>query len=180
MSDPFLAEIRIFPFGFAPLNWMMCNGQIIPIQQNATLFSLLGTNFGGNGTNNFALPDFEGNVPVCVGTGNGLREYDVGQFGGGQSFTLQDSESPTHNHLVNATNVAATAANPTNLIYAEGQLTNGATKTLLNLYAQATPATTLAPGAIGFAGSGQPHNNMMPTLTLNFCICVFGVFPPRG
>jgi microcystin-dependent protein len=180
MSDPFLAEIRIFPFGFAPRNWMMCNGQIIPIQQNAALFSLIGTYFGGNGTSNFALPDFEGSVPVCVGTGNGLQEYDIGQFGGGQTFTLQDSESPVHNHLVNATNVAGTAANPSNLIYAQGQLVNGSNKTQLNLYAPATPATTLAPGAIGLSGSGQPHNNMMPTLTLNFCICVSGIFPPRS
>jgi len=180
MSDPYLAEIRIFPFGFAPRNWQMCNGQVMPIQQNAALFSVIGTYYGGNGTTNFALPDFEGNVPVCTGQGLGLQQYDIGQFGGGQTFTLQDTESPQHNHLVNATNVAGTAPNPSGLIYAQGQLVNGGTKTPLNLYAQATPTITLAPGAVGLAGSGQPHNNMMPTLTLNFCICVSGIFPPRS
>ena len=180
MSDPFLAEIRIFPFAFAPRDWMMCNGQLLGISQNAALFSLLSTNFGGNGTTIFALPDFEGNVPVATGTGNGLQEYDIGQFGGGQTFTLTDSESPQHNHLVNATNVAGSAANPANLIYAQGQLVEGGNKSQLFLYANTAPDTKLAPTAVGFAGNGQPHNNMMPTLTLNFCICLSGIFPPRS
>jgi microcystin-dependent protein len=180
MSDPFLAEIRIFPFAFAPYQWMMCNGQLLSIAQNTALFSLLGTNFGGNGTTIFALPDFEGNVPVATGTGNGLSEYDIGQFGGGQTFTLTDSESPSHNHLVNATNVAGTAANPANLIYAQGQLSEGGTNSQLFLYAATAPNTKLAPGAIGIAGGGQPHNNMMPALTLNFCICLSGIFPPHS
>jgi microcystin-dependent protein len=153
MSDPYLAEIRIFPFGFAPRDWQMCNGQLLGISQASALFAVIGTYYGGNGTNNFALPDFEGNVPVATGQGLGLQQYDIGQFGGGQTFTLQDSESPPHNHLVNATNVAGTAPNPSGLIYAQGQLVNGGVTTSLTLYADAAPNTRLAPGAVGFAGN---------------------------
>jgi microcystin-dependent protein len=181
MPDPYIGEIRIFPFNFAPFGWAMCNGQILPISQNTALFSIIGTNFGGNGTSTFALPDFEGNVPVCVGTGPGLSAYDLGQFGGGQTVTLLDAQNAIHNHAITATSTDATSTSPANNIYARGQWkVDNNNKGAVQTYASAEPKTNLNMAAIGNTGGGGPHNNLMPYLTLNFCIALAGEFPPRG
>jgi microcystin-dependent protein len=180
MSDPFLAEIRIFPFSYAPAGWQMCSGQLLPITQYSTLFSLIGTYYGGDGVRTFALPDFEGNIPVCAGSAPGLSVYAVGQFDGGQTVTLLDSQSPLHNHAVNATKNKGTGSTPAGQIYARGDWADpNGTGGALQLYSGSAPNVPLKSTALGFTGGGQPHNNMMPTLTLNFCISMQGVFPQR-
>jgi microcystin-dependent protein len=191
MSDQFLAEIRIFPFPFAPAGWAMCNGQILPISQASSLFSLLGSTYGGNAITNFALPDFEGNVPVCTTNAShplppspplnpALSPYDMGQFGGGQTFTLNTFEIPVHNHLVEATTAFGTTADAKGMVMSRGQyVAPDKTKGAIQIYNTAQPGVTLHPQAIGPAGGGQPHNNMMPYLTLNFCIALTGIFPQR-
>jgi microcystin-dependent protein len=181
MSDQFVAEIRTFPFNFAPYQWAMCNGPILPISQYQALFALIGTYYGGNGTSNFALPDLGGNVAVCAGQGTGLSQYDLGQFGGDATVTLQDSENPSHNHLVQTNGApAGSSNNPNNLLYGKGGLVNGTDTKPINTYVKGAPATQLNPLAIGQTGGGLAHNNMMPYLTINFCIALAGIFPPRS
>jgi microcystin-dependent protein len=182
MSDQFLGEIRIFSLSFAPAQWAFCNGQLLAVSQFQALFSLLGTNYGGNGTSNFALPNLQGRVPVDVGNGPGLSPYNIGQTGGTPTVTLLDSENPSHNHLINASSSnAATTADPSGNLYAKGHYIADPThKGAVDLYTTTTPAVTLKPTALGVVGGGQPHNNMMPYLTLNFCIALQGIFPPRG
>jgi len=195
MSDQFLAEIRIFPFSYAPAGWAMCNGQLMPIVQSTALFSLIGTAYGGDGSKNFALPDLEGNVPLCcsqIQATNpppssppalppGLSTYNQGDFGGGQTFTLDHSQNPPHNHSVNTSSNVATSASPAGNVYAKGQYVIDQSNTgAIDLYDTAAPGVTLSSATIGLAGGGQPHNNMMPSLALNFCIALTGVFPSRG
>jgi microcystin-dependent protein len=174
MADPFVAEIRIFPFNFAPKGWAFCNGQILPLSQNTALFSLLGTTYGGDGKSTFALPDLQGAAPLHVGgnqPGPGLSVYDLGQSGGTDSVTLLTTETPVHTHSV----AAQTIDQGDNRI-------PGPTLNLGNtqMYSTAAPNATLDPSAVSIVGSGQPHNNLMPYLTLNFCIALQGVFPPRS
>jgi microcystin-dependent protein len=172
MADPFVAEIRIFPFNFAPKGWAMCNGQLLPISQNTALFSLLGTTYGGDGKSTFALPDLQGSVPLHPGQGPGLGLYDLGQVGGSEFVTLLQSEIPAHSHNVVASASTANRTAPAGNSVARA---TGATP-----YIAAGGATTsLAPQALSVAGSGLPHNNLQPYLTLNFCIALQGVFPPR-
>ena len=174
MTSPFLAEIRIFPFGFAPVGWAMCDGQIIPLSQNTALFSLLGTTYGGDGKSNFALPNLQGNSAMHWGQSPGGSPYSIGQTGGEQSVTLLDSETPAHTHALQADPRPATLDNP-------GPQNSLARSTPANIYKTPTGASTvlLAPGTIGVAGGSQPHNNMMPYVTLNFCIALQGIYPPR-
>lgn len=171
--DPFVAEIRIFPFNFAPKGWAFCDGQILPLSQNTALFSLLGTTYGGDGKSNFALPNLQGNAPMHPGQGPGLSLHDLGETGGSETVTLLESEIPAHSHAVQAQNLpiggtlspsGATLNRP-----ASGYLYD--TTALVPV---AMNANALAP-----AGGDQPHNNMMPYLTLNFCIALQGVYPPR-
>ena len=174
MADPFVAEIRIFPFNFAPKGWAFCNGQILPLSQNTALFSLLGPTYGGDGKSNFALPDLQGAVPLHVGgnqPGPGLSTYDLGQSGGTDTVTLLTAETPVHTHSV----TSQTIDQGDNRI-------PGPTLNLGNtqMYSTAAPNATLDPSAVSIVGSGQPHNNLMPYLTLNFCIALQGVFPPRS
>jgi microcystin-dependent protein len=175
MADPFVAEIRIFPFFFAPKGWAFCNGQLLPISQNTALFSLCGTTYGGDGKSTFALPDLQGSAPMHQGQGPGLSLQDLGETGGSEAVTLIESEIPAHNHTFGTTFENGT----------QGTLTN--TAILSNsvggkLYQTTTNANlaTMAFEKIAPAGSGFPHNNMMPYLTLNFCIALQGVFPPRS
>jgi microcystin-dependent protein len=175
MADPFVAEIRIFGFNFAPTGWAQCNGQILPISQNTALFSLLGTTYGGNGQSTFALPDMQGNACLHPGQGPGLSLYDLGQQGGSETITLLDSEMPIHNHTL--------LANPNpgdNLI--PSPTTSLASSTGGSLYVTAAsnpPLTQMAFQALTPAGGSLPHNNMQPYLVLNYCIALQGVFPPR-
>jgi microcystin-dependent protein len=174
MADPFVAEIRIFPFFFAPKGWAFCDGQLLPLSQNTALFSLLGTTYGGDGKSNFALPNMQGNVPMHPGQGPGLSLHDLGETGGVQTVTLLESELPAHQHRQ-----MATVENGT-----QGTLTNGitlATSIAGQLYQTTTNANLVNMNfqGLALAGGSQPHNNMQPYLTLNFCIALQGVFPPR-
>jgi microcystin-dependent protein len=180
MSDQFLGEIRIFSLNFAPAQWAFCNGQLLSIAQFNALFSLLGTFYGGNGTSNFALPNLQGRVPVDFGNGPGLSPYNIGQIGGTPTVTLLDSENPSHNHLVNAASINGTMPSPSGNSFAKGNFNNSGTTGTIDVYTATVPAVTLKPTTVGLAGGGQPHNNMMPSLTLNFCIAMQGIFPPRG
>jgi microcystin-dependent protein len=170
--DPFVAEIRIFPFNFAPKGWAFCNGQVLPISQNTALFSLLGTTYGGDGKTNFALPNLEGMAPMHPGQGPGLSLHDLGETGGSQTVTLTVSEMPAHTHAVRASKQDAT----TRIV--AGQ--TPATGTGVGLFGPEPSSATLSPNALTPAGGGQAHNNLMPYLTLNFCIALQGVFPPRS
>jgi len=171
--DPFVAEIRIFPFNFAPKGWAFCDGQLLPLSQNTALFSLLGTTYGGDGKSNFALPDMQGNAPMHPGQGPGLSLHDLGETGGSETVSLLESEIPSHAHSMGAQNVPlgclAGAAGNTFTHPASGNLFNKVGPAVVNMNDNA-----LAP-----AGGDQPHNNMQPYLTLNFCIALQGVFPPR-
>jgi microcystin-dependent protein len=170
--DPFVAEIRIFPFNFAPKGWAFCNGQIMPLSQNTALFSLLGTTYGGDGKSNFALPNMQGNAPMHPGQGPGLSLHDLGETGGSETVTLQQSEIPAHSHALQASNADGTAQSPAGQLYAGG--TGGIVP-----YATPGALTQLSPNALAPAGGGLPHNNMQPYLTLNFNIALQGVYPPR-
>ena len=171
MADPFVAEVRIFPFNFAPTGWAFCNGQLLPISQNTALFSLLGTTYGGDGKSNFALPNMQGNAPMHPGQGPGLSLHDLGETGGSETVTLLESEIPSHTHALKASIEIGEDRTPAGEAIA--QSTGGA------LYADPANLVPLAPEALTPAGGDQPHNNMMPYLVLNFCIALQGVFPPR-
>ena len=170
MADPFVAEIRMFGFNFAPTGWAQCNGQILPISQNTALFSLLGTTYGGDGKSTFALPNLQGSVPLHPGQGQGLSLYDLGQQGGSEFITLLESEMPSHTHTFSATEEQANENNPGGNAPAAG----------VAIWATATsPLTPMAFQTLAPAGGSLPHNNMMPYLVVNFCIALQGVFPAR-
>jgi microcystin-dependent protein len=172
MSDQFLAEIRIFPFNFAPTGWAFCDGQLIPISQNTALFALLGTYYGGDGKSTFALPDLQGTAPMQTGQGQGLSERFLGEMSGTESITLLVSEIPLHTHSMMANNGPANSRTPSPTVAmarAQGGL----------MYDTAASQTMMAPQTLSLAGGGLPHNNMQPYLTLNFCIALQGVFPQR-
>lgn len=171
MADPFVAEIRIFPFNFAPTGWAFCNGQILPISQNTALFSLLGTTYGGNGQSTFGLPNLQGRAPMFWGLGPGLSLHDLGEMAGSETVTLLESEIPAHSHALRASTEIGEDRTPVGEAFA--QSTGG------NLYGAPNNLVAMAPQALPPAGGSQPHNNMQPYLTLNFCIALQGVFPPR-
>jgi microcystin-dependent protein len=179
--DPFLAEIRPFPFNFAPLGWAMCNGQILAISQNTALFSLLGTQFGGNGTSNFALPNLQGLVPLNSGQGPGLSPYNIGDTGGETAVTVLQTQLPQHSHALNAAAASATTNSPSGALIAEGHgsIGRGGAFTI-ETYAGSGNAAQLAPSQMTPSGGSQPHNNIQPYLTLNFCIALQGIFPARS
>ena len=170
--DPFVAEIRIFPFNFAPRGWAWCDGQLLPLSQNTALFSLLGTTYGGNGKSNFALPDLQGRAPMHPGQGPGLSLHDLGETGGSETVSLLESEIPAHSHSLRTYNDVGEdrIPGPTEaLARSAGGLLYAAPGTIVPLAAEALPP----------AGGDQPHNNMQPYLTFYFCIALQGVFPPR-
>ena len=177
MADPFVAEIRIFGFNFAPTGWAMCNGQLMPISQNTALFSLLGTTYGGDGRSTFALPNMQDNAPMHPGQGQGLSLRDLGESSGTQTVTLLTTEMPIHSHAPTNSKNSGGLASPTGNMWGSAS----AAKVAANFYAPASGTNAVMnPLASGLAGGGQPHNNMMPYLTLNFCIALQGVFPPRS
>ena len=171
--DPFVGEIRVVGFNFAPTGWAQCNGQLLPISQNTALFSLLGTYYGGDGKSTFALPDFQGNVPVHQGQGQGLSAYDLGEQTGAAYVTLIQSEIPVHVHSFNARNDPAE-------LQAPAPDRSMARSTAGFAYNTSPPNANLSFQAVALAGGSQPHNNYMPSLVLNFVIALQGVFPPRG
>ena len=164
MSNPYLGEIRIFPLQYAPRGWALCNGQLLAINQNQALFSVLGTTYGGNGINNFALPNLQGRLPLHLGNG-----FILGQSGGEAAHTLLLSEIPAHNHGVNGSTTAASQGSPSGNLWGTG---NSAYLSKSN--------TSMNPSAIANSGGNQPHQNMPPYLTLTICIALTGIFPSRG
>ncbi len=170
--DPFVAEIRIFPFNFAPKGWAFCDGQILPLSQNTALFSLLGTTYGGDGKSNFALPNLQGNAPMHPGQGPGLSLHDLGETGGSETVSLLESEIPSHSHSLRGDTLDPADTNVPSPNASFALSTGGA------LY-QGTSNVQLADAFLAPSGGDQPHNNMQPYLTLNFCIALQGVYPPR-
>jgi microcystin-dependent protein len=176
MAQPFVAEIRIFGFNFAPVGWALCNGQLLPLSQNTALFSLLGTTYGGDGKSNFALPNLQGNAPMQPGQGPGLAYYhDLGETGGSTGVALLQSEIPSHSHSLTAfTGRGANDKTP------GPALTLGESQGNFVYDAGTSPPTNaMSPSMILPVGGGQPHNNVMPYQAFNFCIALQGIFPPR-
>lgn len=173
--NPFVAEIRIFPFNFPPAGWASCNGQLLPISQNTALFSLLGTTYGGDGKSNFALPNLQGRVPMHPGQGPGLSNHDLGEWGGAVNVVLLEAEIPGHSHALRAaSNPMANRSTPDPL----SALTQDESKARY----QSNVTTDLVPldnTILSAAGGDGPHNNMQPYLTVNFCIALQGIFPSR-
>jgi microcystin-dependent protein len=163
MAEPFLAEIRIMSFVFPPKGWALCDGQLLPINQNQALFSLLGTTYGGDGRVNFGLPDLRARVPIHVGSG-----HTLGERGGEQAHTLSIAEVPTHTHVMNASTAPATTNIPS---------TTGLLGAVNNTYSAANNLVSLSPSAVGNVGGSQAHLNMQPFLVLSFCIALQGIFP---
>jgi microcystin-dependent protein len=176
MSQAYIGEIRLFAFNRVPTNWMACMGQLLPISAYSPLFSVIGTTYGGDGQSNFALPNLQGRVAIGMGQGNNLPNYNLGQPGGEETHTLIETEMPTHGHALMSSTATATTATP-------GTTVHLATASAGNLYApppQIGPAFDVMAACVTTAGNSLPHNNMMPTLVCNYCICVEGVFPSQG
>jgi microcystin-dependent protein len=184
MTTPYLGEIEIFAFGYAPKGWSICAGQTLPINQYQALFALLGTTYGGNGTTNFNLPDLRGRLAIGQGNGQGLTQRIIGQTGGEPSHTLLLTETPSHSHALAAVQNVSTgdvnAPGPTVVLsQTTGKASGGGTLTV-NLYAaDSNPSQAMAAAVVGVTG-GQPHDNTMPYLALNFCIAMNGIFPSRS
>ena len=174
MAEPFLGEIRNFAFGLLPSGWLPCNGQLLPINQNQVLFSILGTQYGGNGTVNFALPDLRGRTPISFGNGLGLPAYTQGQVGGEAAVTLSTAQLPVHYHTVNGSSSPVSSGSPSSSDLL------GTFPNPTNYVSPSTKLVAMANNTVGNAGSGQPHVNMQPTLALNLCIAIQGIYPSRS
>jgi microcystin-dependent protein len=173
MAEPFLGEIRMFGFNFAPVNWALCAGQLMSISQNTALFALLGTMYGGDGVTTFALPDLRGRVPLGVGQGPGLSNYNQGQQGGEENHTLITQEMPQHTHQVSASQ-ASDATTPLNNFLGDDS------RNPVNVYNTTSDGTLMNARMLSVAGGSLPHNNMQPYLCINFCIALQGIFPSRS
>jgi microcystin-dependent protein len=171
MSEPFLAEIRMFGFDYSPKGWAFCDGQLLPISQHTALFSIFGITYGGDGRTTFALPDLQGRVPMHPGQGPGLSPRQIGERGGTGSVVLKIEELPAHSHSVSASRGDALEPSPAGQQFAAGRGVN---------YYGAPGQSRLHGSALAASGGGQPHNNMQPYLTLKFNIALRGIFPPRG
>jgi microcystin-dependent protein len=175
--DPYIGEIRLFAGNFAPQNWALCSGQLLSIQQNTALFSILGTQYGGDGRVTFGLPDLNGNVPIGAGAGPGLTERTIGEMGGSAGVTLTTAEMPAHNHIANGVPDNGSTGSPANAAWAQYNTTS---RPAIHapLYAGAADSA-MSPTALSPTGGSQPHNNMQPYLALNYIIALNGMFPPR-
>ena len=172
MAEPFVGEIRMFGFNFAPVGWALCNGQLLPISQNQALFALLGTTYGGDGTATFALPNLQSRVPIHQGQGAGLSPYAQGQAGGTEAVTLAAAQMPEHTHRVKASNSAAAADGPAGRVLAR----SGS-----HIYThQPDTSTVMNANMLGDTGGSEPHDNIQPYLAVNFCIALEGIFPARS
>lgn len=182
MSEPFVAQITMYGFNFPPKGWAFCQGQILPISQNTALFSLLGTMYGGDGKSNFALPNLQDRAAVSFGQSPGTSDYAQGENDGQPTVTLLQTEMPVHNHSFIASTASGTTTSSSNNQLGVGASGDKQNSYNANIYSPnpAKATTGLSPMSIGPAGSSLPHNNMQPYLTLNFCIALQGVFPPRG
>jgi microcystin-dependent protein len=174
MANPFLGEIRPVPYNFAPFGWAFCNGQILSISQNTALFSLLGTNFGGNGTSTFGLPNLPGSVPLCMGQGPGLSLYNIGDVVGSATVTLSQGQMAAHNHpaIADSGRLSATLNTPVGNAWGK----SGADTP----YSSGAPNVTMSPNSTTPAGGGGAHNNLMPYLTINYIIALQGIYPQRS
>jgi microcystin-dependent protein len=173
MSDPFIAEIRIFGFNFAPVGWTTCSGQLMAISQNTALFSLLGTTYGGNGTSTFALPDLRSRIPIGVGQGAGLSQRVLGETAGEENVTLLNTELAAHTHPANCNSNMGNSYDPDGNVWSVDAGGN-------NEYGSGSVAGSMSPGALSLTGGGQPHANIQPSLAVNFCIALQGIFPSRN
>lgn len=171
MSDPYIGEIRLFAGNYAPVNWALCQGQLMPISQNTTLFSILGTTYGGDGRTTFALPNLQNSVPIGMGQGPGLTDRELGEAAGEPGVALISSEMPMHTHQAMAANATADQPSPQG-----NHWSNTAARPLVAAYAK-TPAVVMNPMAIGVAGGSQPHDNMQPSLTVTYIIALQGIYP---
>jgi len=174
MAEPFVGQIIMAGFNFAPRGYATCDGQLLSIAQNTALFSLLGTTFGGDGRVTFGLPDLRGRVPVHQGQGPGLTNRTMGEVSGSETVTLISSEMPMHNHLVSVTNVSGALGQP------NGNFIGASSNNQTALYRPTSDGSTLNPQSVGLAGGNQPHNNMQPYLVINFCIAMEGIYPSRN
>jgi microcystin-dependent protein len=179
MTQPFLAEIRMFAGNFAPRGWALCNGQILSISQNTALFSLLGTTYGGNGTSNFALPNLQSSAPMHAGQGPGLTNHVLGEASGTPTVTLLATGLASHTHSLQGSTALASSTDPSAGVYAEGRHT-GSPAGPAWPYSTLAPDANLNPTSLGQTGGNQPHNNLMPYLTLNFIIALQGIYPARN
>lgn len=168
MSDPFIGEIRIFGGNFAPVGWALCQGQLLPISQNDALFALIGTTYGGDGQQTFALPDLRSRVPLHQGAG-----YVLGQMAGEESVTLTTNQIPSHSHAPQASSATGSSTSPGGNVYA-------AAPAGVNWYSSAAPSAAMAPNMVGPSGGSQPHDNMIPFLAMNFIIALQGIFPSQN
>jgi microcystin-dependent protein len=180
METPFLGQITLYPYNFPPLGWMDCAGQVLPISQYTALFSLLGTNYGGDGRTTFALPDLQGRVGISQGTAPGGSAYNIGENGGAENVTLVANQSAIHGHSLNATTARGTTGSSVGNLLATGAAGAGREVSTASVYNPANPNTTLTANSIAPAGGGQPHNNVQPFLVLRYCIAMQGVFPSRN
>jgi len=172
MGTPYLSEIRIFSFNFAPKGWAMCNGQFLPINQNQALFSLLGTTYGGNGQTTFALPDLRGRTPFHMGGG-----FNEGQAAGSEAVTLNIQQLPTHTHAITGNTAVVGASNNSTVATPTGNFWANSGK---NVFATGQPNSAMSPATVTNIGGSQPHNNLSPFLVINFCIALLGAFPSRN
>lgn len=177
MSEPYLGEIRLFGFGRVPQGWYACNGDLLPISQNDALYALIGTTYGGDGQNTFGVPDMRGRVPVHQGQGTGLSNYIIGQRAGSESVTLTGSQMPQHTHTMIATPLTATAKTPAPNL--ELGALNGDTLYVTDTSGAGNP-TAASPLSVSLAGGSAPHDNLMPTLTVQYCIATSGIFPSQS
>lgn len=177
MSTPFIGEIRPFAFDFAPVGWAICQGQILPIAQNTALFALLGTTYGGNGQTTFALPHLAGRAPVGEGQGPGLSSYQLGEQSGTETVTLVSNQMPSHTHFAAASTSAGNRRDPFSISPPAG---NRWAASGHDQYAASGNGTPMHPQLVGLSGGNQPHDNRSPYLTIVYCICLEGVFPPRN
>jgi len=173
MAEPFLSELRLFSFGFAPKGWALCNGQLLPINQNQALFSLLGTTYGGDGRVNFALPDLRGRTPIHFGA------HTLGEKAGSEAVTLSQQEMPQHLHFLMGSTANATTPLPSGNVLARGTTAVGGNP--INYYtSNVSNVVAMSPASVSTVGGSQPHQNMMPHLVLNYCIALQGIFPSRN
>jgi microcystin-dependent protein len=168
MAQPYVGEIRMFGGNFAPAGWAFCNGSLLPISEYDTLFNLIGTTYGGDGQNTFAVPDLRGRLPVHMGQGPGLSNYVIGQAAGVEAVTLTQNQIPQHNHLMGVSSSAATASSPQSNMLANATA---------NLYLRDVTTDTMNNSSVGIGGGSQPHSNIMPYLCVSFIISLFGIFP---